>query len=99
MSTVNLFRILTADSHLSCPYGAFTACKYSPMFMRSFIYLSLLLLFFIKKKIFLLLLFTTVLSQLDFFHGIFGLLAPGKASCTRVALPNLQCVLYALVFP
>ena len=42
---------------------------------------------------FLLLLFTTVLSQWEFSHGKFGLLSPGKASCDRVALPNLLCML------
>ena len=42
---------------------------------------------------------TTVLSQWDFAHGKFGLLSPGKASGDRVALPNLRCMLSALVFP
>ena len=45
------------------------------------------------------LLFTTVLFQWDFSHGKSGLLSPGKASCDRVALPNLLCVLGVLVFP
>ena len=36
---------------------------------------------------------TTVLSQWDFSHGKFGLLFPGKASCDRVALPSLLCML------
>ena len=37
--------------------------------------------------------FTTVLSQWDFSRGKFGLPSPGKASCNRVALPNLGCML------
>ena len=40
-----------------------------------------------------LLIFTTVLSQWDFSRGKFGLLSPGKASCDRVALPSLRCML------
>ena len=40
----------------------------------------------------------TVLSHWDFFHGKFGLLSLGKASCDEVALPNLQCTLGVLVF-
>ena len=43
--------------------------------------------------VFYLLLFTTVLSQRDFSEGKFGLPSPGKASCTRVAPPNLGCML------
>ena len=31
---------------------------------------------------------TTESSHLDFSHGICGLLSPGKANCSRVALPN-----------
>ena len=49
--------------------------------------------FFFSNTFFLLLLFTTVLSQWEFSHGKFGLLSPGKASCDRVALPNLLCML------
>ena len=41
---------------------------------------------------------TTLLSQWDFFRGKFGLPSPGKASCDRVALPNLRCMLSVLVF-
>ena len=48
----------------------------------------------------LFLLFTNALSQWDFSHGKFELLfSPGKASCDRVALPNLRCMLGVLVFP
>ena len=43
--------------------------------------------------------FTTVLSQWIFSNGKFGLLSPEKASCDRVALPNLRCMLGVLVFP
>ena len=43
--------------------------------------------------------FTTVLSHWDFSHGKSGLPAPVKASCDRVALPNLRCMLSVLVFP
>ena len=43
--------------------------------------------------------FTTLFFQWDFFHGKFGLPFPGKASCKRVALPNLGCMLGVLVFP
>ena len=32
-------------------------------------------------------------------NGKFGLLSPGKASCDKVALPNLQGTLVVLVFP
>ena len=35
---------------------------------------------------------TTVLSQWNFFYGKFGLHSSGKASCDRVALPNLRCM-------
>ena len=34
-----------------------------------------------------------------FSHVKFGLPSPGKASCDTVALPTLQCMLGALVFP
>ena len=47
---------------------------------------------------FLLLFFTTVLPQLDFFHGKFGLPSPGKPAAT-VALPYIRCMLGVLVFP
>ena len=40
-----------------------------------------------------------VLSKWDFSHGKFGLPSTGKASCDRVALPNLRCMLGILVFP
>ena len=43
--------------------------------------------------------FSTVSSQWDFSHGKFGLLSPGKASCDRVALLNLPCMLDVFVFP
>ena len=43
--------------------------------------------------------FTTVLSEWEFSHEKFGLLSRGKASCDRVALPNLRCMLCVLVFP
>ena len=46
----------------------------------------LLLLFFNIFKTF----FTALSSQWDFSHGKFGLLSLGKASCDRVALPNLR---------
>ena len=36
--------------------------------------------------------FTTVLSHWNFSRRKFRLLSPGKASCNRVALPNLQCM-------
>ena len=45
------------------------------------------------SSFFFLFFFTTVLFQWDFFHGKFRLLSPGKASCNRVALPNLLCML------
>ena len=48
---------------------------------------------------FFFLLFTTVLSQLDFSHAKYRLPSPGKASCDRVALPNLRCMLGVLLFP
>ena len=35
----------------------------------------------------------------DFSHGKFGVLSPGKASCDRVALPNLRCMHAVFVFP
>ena len=43
--------------------------------------------------------FTTVLFQWDFSHRKFGLPSLGKASCDRVALPNLRCMLCVLVLP
>ena len=42
--------------------------------------------------------FTTVLFQLDFSHGKFGLPSPGKVSCDRIVLLNLGCMLGVLVF-
>ena len=53
------------------------------------LFLLLLFLFF----------FTTVLSQWDLSHGKFGLPSPEKASCDRVVLPNLRCMLSVLAFP
>ena len=41
---------------------------------------------------------TTVLSHWKFSHGKFGLLFPEKASCDRVALPHLGCMLGVLCF-
>ena len=52
--------------------------------------------------IFLITFFTTVLqSHWDFSHGKFGLLSlgAGKASCDKVTLLNLWCMLGVLVFP
>ena len=49
--------------------------------------------------VFTFLLFTAVLSQWDFAHGKVGLPSLGKASCNRVALSNLRCMLGVLVFP
>ena len=43
--------------------------------------------------------YITVLPHLDFAHRKFRLLPPGKASCKRVALPNLRCMLGVLVYP
>ena len=43
--------------------------------------------------------FAAILSQWDFSQRKFGLPSPGKASCDRVALPNLRCMLGVLVFP
>ena len=43
--------------------------------------------------------FYDCIVQLGFSHEKFGLLSPGKASCDRVALPNLPCMLDVLVFP
>ena len=40
-----------------------------------------------------------LLSQWDFSQKKFGLPFLGKASCNRVALPNLRCKLGVLVFP
>lgn len=38
---------------------------------------------------------TNLLSHWDSLHAKFGLLSPGKASCDRVALPNLEsCLIY-----
>ena len=56
---------------------------------------------FLHFHLFLSLFFiTTVLSHWYFFQGKFGLLFfQGKASCDRVALPNLRCMLSVLVFP
>ena len=39
------------------------------------------------------------MSQWDFSHGKFVLPSLGKASCDRVALPNLRCMQGVLVFP
>ena len=42
----------------------------------------------------------TALSHWDFSHGQLELLSLGKASCDRVALPNLRCTLDGiLLFP
>ena len=42
--------------------------------------------------------FTTVLSQWDFSHQKFRVPSLGKASCNRVVLPNLECMLGVFVF-
>ena len=55
--------------------------------LRSTVWCYFLLFFFFC------LLFTTVMSQWDFSNGKFRLPSPGKSSCNRVALPNLECVL------
>ena len=49
--------------------------------------------------LFVCLLFANVLPEWDFSHGKFGLPSPEKASCDRVALPNLRYMLGVLVFP
>ena len=36
---------------------------------------------------------------MGFCPGKIGFLSPGKASCDKVALPNLRCMLGVLVFP
>ena len=43
--------------------------------------------------------FLQLFSKWDFSLGKFGLPSPGKASCHRVALPNLRCLLDVSVFP
>ena len=48
---------------------------------------------------YLLLLFIPILSLWDFSHGKIGLLSLGKASCDRVALPKLRCMLGVLSVP
>ena len=53
----------------------------------------------LRTYYFSILLFTIVLSQWDFFHGKFRLPSLGKASCDRVMLPNLWCMLGVLVSP
>ena len=75
--------------------------RFSRLFFLSFFFLllfslSFLFLFFIFH-------FFTFL-QLYCPNGIslmakFGLLSLGKASCDRVALPNIRCMLGVLVFP
>ena len=45
------------------------------------------------------LLCTTLLSQWNFSQGKFGLPSLGKATCDRVAIPNLRCMLGVLAFP
>ena len=42
---------------------------------------------------------TTALFHLESSLGKFGLLSPGKASCNRVAPPNLRCMPVVGVFP
>ena len=58
---------------------------------------SVALLF--KKKI----LNVFLLSQLDFFHGIFWLFSLGKTNCDRGLLPSIKCMLFFnfffIVFP
>ena len=53
----------------------------------------------IHTAVFLFSFFTATLSHWDLSYGKFGLLSPEKASCDRVALPNLGCMLGVLVFP
>ena len=48
---------------------------------------------------FVVLFFTTVLSQWDFSHGKLRVPSLRKATCNRVALPNLGHMLGVLVFP
>ena len=40
-----------------------------------------------------------LLCQKDFSYGKFLFPSPGKASCDRVALPNLRCMVGVSVFP
>ena len=35
----------------------------------------------------------------NFSHRKFGLPSPGKASCDRIGIPNIRCMLCVLVFP
>ena len=58
-----------------------------------------ILCFITPTSTFFKILFTTVLSQWDFSHGKFGLPSTEKASCNRVSLPYLWCMLGVLVFP
>ena len=72
---------------------------HSPVFLKIYfisVFLSLFNFTFIYFSEMNLYNCITVLSQWDFSYGKFGLLSLGKASCDRVALPKLQCMLGVL---
>ena len=71
------------------PLGNFCCC----CFVVTSFFLFLFFFFFFLT------LFTALLSPWDITYRKFGLPSLGKASCDRVALPNLQCMLGVLVFP
>ena len=59
---------------------------------------QLLISFRNTSVFFLLIFFQLFCPKWDFSHGKFGWLSPGKASCDRVKLPYLRCILGVLEF-
>ena len=82
------------DLHLSLKACTVYNSTYTLLLFRNLDFLETSAMELLKKKQ----LFTAVLSQWDFSHRKFGLPSPGKASCNKVALPNLGCMLGILVF-
>ena len=82
---------------LGCYWRKLVGCAYFPS-VQGQIFLSYDWLMVFCQFIFTLL-FATVSSQWNFSHWKFELPSLGKASCDRVAPPNLQYMLDVLEFP
>ena len=84
---------LTKDLSFSTPHQAVGLAAKSVASTVSFIQFRFYDPVYIEVK-----LTSAILSQRDFSHRKFRLLSQGKAGCDRVALPNLLCILGALMF-
>ena len=97
---MTLINIIVHD-WTSCIY-IWPLCAYKS-FLRVYIHAFVCwIVFFVAVRIIIIIInniiiiiITTLLSHWDSLHGKFGLLSPGKASCDKVALPNLElCWIY-----